>query len=347
VTGGKNKLVLSGSRNFTNWLNEHRFSLSFSTYQAGKLFFVGMSENQKLSVFERTFARCMGIGMDPQTQALWVASLYQIWRFEDALKPGQKHQGYDRVYVPQVGYTTGDVDAHDIAVDQMGPVFVSTLFSCLARPSERYSFEPFWRPHFISKLAAEDRCHLNGLAIRDHQPAYVTCVSQTDVNEGWREHRREGGLVIDVRNNEIVTDGLSMPHSPRWYRDRLWVLNSGQGDFGYIDLNTGRFEPVAFCPGYLRGMSFHGDFAIVGLSRPRRGRDFEGLPLQGRLKSKNVKPRCGLQVINIQTGDIVHELRIEGVVEELYDVCILPGVERPMAIGFMKDEIRHTLSLPG
>ena len=180
----QNKLELTGSRQFVSWLTEHQISLSFSTYQAGKLFFIGLTDSQQLSVFERTFARCMGIGQDPQTQALWVASLYQIWRFENALKSGQTHQGYDRVYVPQVGFTTGDVDAHDIAVDQQGPVFVNTLFSCLARPSERYSFEPFWQPPFISKLAAEDRCHLNGLALRDQQPAYVTCVSQTDANEG-------------------------------------------------------------------------------------------------------------------------------------------------------------------
>lgn len=346
MSSGKNKLELTGSRQFVSWLIEHQLSLSFSTYQAGKLFFVGMADQHQLSVFERTFTRCMGIGLDPLTQALWVANLYQIWRFENALKPGQDHQGYDRVYVPQVGFTTGDVDAHDIAVDQQGPVFVNTLFSCLARPSERYSFEPYWLPPFISKLAAEDRCHLNGLALKDGLPAYVTCVSQTDANEGWREHRQTGGIVIDVQTNEIVADGMSMPHSPRWYRDRLWVLNSGEGEFGYLDMKSGQFEAIAFCPGYLRGLSFHGDFAVVGLSRPRRNKSFEGLSLQQKLEDKNVQPRCGLQVINLKTGDIVHELRIEGVVEELYDVCVLPGVKRPMAIGFMKEEIRHTLSLP-
>jgi uncharacterized protein (TIGR03032 family) len=346
VTAGRSKLELSGSRQFTSWLREHRISLSFSTYQAGKLFFVGLSESQKLSIFERTFSRCMGIGLDPLTQALWVASLYQIWRFENALQPGQNHQGYDCVYVPQVGFTTGDVDAHDVAVDDHGPVFVNTLFSCLARPSERYSFVPCWQPPFISKLAAEDRCHLNGLALKDGRIAYVTCVSQTDVNAGWREHRAAGGVVIDVQNGELVAQGLSMPHSPRWYQDRLWVLNSGQGEFGYINLKTGQFEPVAFCPGYLRGMSFHGDFAVVGISKPRENKTFEGLALQQKLESKNVKPRCGLQVINLRTGDIVHELRIEGVVEELYDVCVLPGVQRPMAIGFVTEEIRHMVSLP-
>ena len=343
---GHPKLELTGSRQFVSWLDEHELSLSFSTYQAGKLFFIGMADRQQLSVFERTFTRCMGIGLDPVTQALWVAGLYQIWRFENALKPGQDHQGYDRVYVPQVGFTTGDVDAHDIAIDRQGPVFVNTLFSCLARPSERYSFEPFWLPPFISKLAAEDRCHLNGLAVRDGQAAYVTAVSKTDANEGWREHRQAGGVVIDVQSNEIIAAGLSLPHSPRWHQGRLWLLNSGAGEFGYVDLKTGGFEPVAFCPGYLRGLSFHGEFALVGLSRPRHNRSFEGLALQKKLEEKNVKARCGLQVINLKSGDIVHELRIDGVIEELYDVCVLPGVKRPMAIGFMKVEIRHTLSLP-
>ncbi len=346
MAAGRNKLELTGSRQFVSWLAEHRLSLSFSTYQAGKLFFIGLSEQQQLSVFERTFTRCMGIGLDPRTQALWVANLYQIWRFENALKPGQNHQGYDCVYVPQVGYTTGDVDAHDVAIDRQGPLFVNTLFSCLARLSEQYSFEPIWRPPFISKLAAEDRCHLNGLALKDREPAYVTCVSRTDVNEGWREHRQSGGVVIAVQDGEIVADGLSMPHSPRWHHDRLWVLNSGEGEFGFVDLEAGRFEPVAFCPGYLRGLSFHGDFALVGLSKPRGNKSFEELALQGKLEEKNVRPRCGIQVINLKTGDIVHELRIEGVVEELYDVCALGGVIRPMAIGFLTEEIRHTLSLP-
>jgi len=341
-----NKLEFNGSRQFCSWLIEHNVSLSFSTYQAGKLFFIGMQDEHKMSVFERTFARCMGIGLDPTSDTLWVANLYQLWRFENALKPGQTHQGYDRVYVPQVGYTTGDVDAHDVAIDKDGVVFVNTLFSCLARPSDTHSFEPIWQPPHISKLAAEDRCHLNGLAVKEGKTAYVTCVSQTDVNEGWREHRESGGVVIDVQNNEVVAEGLSMPHSPRWYKGKLWVLNSGEGEFGYVDLQTGQFIAVTFCPGYLRGMSFVGDFAVVGLSKPRNNKTFEGLNLHEKLLRKKVQPRCGLQVINLTTGDVVHELRIDGVVEELYDVCVLPDVNRPMAVGFMNEEIRRVLSLP-
>jgi uncharacterized protein (TIGR03032 family) len=234
-------------------------------------------------------------------------------------------------------------------MDRAGrPVFVNTLFGCLATTSERYSFEPLWKPPFLSKLAAEDRCHLNGLAMENGVPRYATAVSRSDVADGWREHRQAGGAVIDVQRNEVVLEGLSMPHSPRLYQKKLWLLDSGNGDFGYIDLEHGRFEPIAFCPGYARGLAFIGDFAVVGLSRPRQNKTFEGLRLDEQLKGKRAEARCGLQVIDLRSGDAVHWLRITGMIEELYDVAVLPEVRRPMAIGIKTDEIRRVITVaPG
>ena len=341
----KPKLEINASRLFTSWLAAENASLCFSTYQVGKVFFIGLRADGKFNVFNRTLARCMGLAVHDQT--LWVATLFQFWRFQNSLLPGQTHDGYDRCFVPQVGYITGDVDVHDIGVDAEGrPIFVNTLFSCLATVSDDYSFEPLWRPPFISKLAAEDRCHLNGLAMRNNRPAFVTAVSRTDVNEGWREHRRDGGILIDVDSGEIVCEGLSMPHSPRWYAGKLWLLNSGTGEFGYVDLDAGRFEPVAFCPGYLRGMTFISDHAVVGLSKPRDNKTFSGLELDERLSKENVAPRCALQVIDLHSGDVRHEIRIEGMIEELYDVVALPGARNPMAYGFVSDEIRRVICLP-
>lgn len=169
-------------------------------------------------------------------------------------------------------------------------------------------------------------------------------VGRSDVADGWREHRASGGVAIDVASNAIVADGLSMPHSPRWYRERLWLLNSGTGEFGTADLQTGQFQPVTFCPGYLRGLAFHGDYAIAGLSRPRN-RTFSGLSLDGRLADKGAEPRCGIQVIDLRSGDVVHWVRIEGMVEEIYDVVALPGIRRPMALGFKTDEINRVFSV--
>jgi uncharacterized protein (TIGR03032 family) len=152
-------------------------------------------------------------------------------------------------------------------------------------------------------------------------------------------------VVVDVASNEIVARGLSMPHSPRWHRGKLWVLNSGTGEFGHIELESGRFVPVTFCAGYLRGLYFFDDYALVGLSKPRDNKTFAGLPLDERLQERGAQARCGVQVIDLRTGDAVHWLRIEGVVEELYDVIPLPGVRTPMALGFKTDEIRRVLSV--
>jgi uncharacterized protein (TIGR03032 family) len=333
-----------GSPGFPTWLAEQQVSLAFTTYQTGKLFFLGRKADGQLTVFERTFNRAMGLCGDGQT--LWLAALYQLWRFENALAAGQTHDGYDRLYVPRVGYTTGDLDVHDVAVEADGRVvFVNTLFGCLATLSERARFAPLWRPPFLSKLAAEDRCHLNGLALQDGRARYVSAVAASDVADGWRERRRAGGCVLDVRTNEVVLAGLSMPHSPRVYREQLWLLESGTGFFGRADRTRGAFERLTFCPGYLRGLAFSGDYAVVGLSRPRRDKTFGGLELDEQLAARGAEARCGLLVIDLRTGDIAHWVRVEGMVSELYDVIVLPGVVRPMALGFKSDEVRRLLRL--
>lgn len=338
------EFTLTFSRDFLPWLADGALSLAFTTYQTGKIFLLGTKEDGSLSVFERSFARCMGLWAEPQR--LWMSSLFQLWRFENILAPGATDDGYDRLYVPTMSYTTADVDVHDVAVDGTGePLFVCTLFNCLARPSPTHSFVPVWKPPFVTGIVAEDRCHLNGLALRDGRAAYVTAVAASDVADGWRERRRDGGVVVDVATGEVVAGGLSMPHSPRWYQDRLWVLNSGTGEFGWVDPRAGRFVPVAFCPGYLRGLAFTGPYAIVGSSRAREDRTFQGLPLDEALVREKVEPRCGLFVIDLRSGEKVHWVRLEGAVRELYDVCALPGVRRPRALGLRTDEIRRTVTV--
>ena len=183
------------------------------------------------------------------------------------------------------------------------------------------------------------------LTLRDGEARYATVISQTDISDGWREHRRDGGCVIDVQSDRLIVTGLSMPHSPRWYQGKLWLLNSGTGEFGWVDLEAGQFEAIAFCPGYLRGLSFIGDYAIVGLSKPRHNNSFTGLVLDDKLAQHQVEARCGVMVIDLKRGDVVHWLRIEGIVEELYDVALIPGLTCPSAIGFKTGEIRRVLHM--
>ena len=338
------RLEILSSRGLPGWLADQNTSLAFTTYQAGKLFLLGLHPDRRLSLFERSFNRCMGLCAHGDT--LWLSTLFQIWRLENALPNGQLQDGHDRLYVPRVAHTTGDLDVHDLTVTSTGQVvFVNTLFSCLATLSDRASFVPLWRPPFISRLAAEDRCHLNGLALEHGAPAFVTLVGRSDVADGWREHRRRGGAVYDVRSSELVCDGLSMPHSPRLHGERLWLLEAGSGQLGFVDRGTGRFERVAFLPGYARGLCIIGDHAIVVLSKLRRSRTFAALVLGEQLAARGAEPRCGLMVVDLRSGDAVHWLRLDGIVEELYDVAALPGVRRPMALGLQSDEIQRTITI--
>ena len=336
------KLSLTPSRLFAPWLAQAGASIAFTTYQAGKLFLIGTHpKTGRLSAHERSFARCMGLGVGDGGRSLWLASLYQLWRFADFLDPGQTRDGYDAVYVPLEGRTTGDVDIHDVHPRRGAPpVFVVTRFNCLATLSDGGSFRPVWRPPFIDRLAAEDRCHLNGLAMEGDRPAFVSCVGRSNVAGGWRDHRREGGLLIDVASGEAVLEGLSMPHSPRLHDGQLYLLQSGTGAFGRVDPAAGRFETLCHLPGFARGVSFIGRHAVIGVSRPRREAAFEDLPLDARLKADGASPRCMIAVVTRDTGDIEHSLEIEGAVQELYDVQAIPGVRRPMALGFRTDEIR-------
>jgi len=337
------KFDLTTSRQFESWLTEQRINLAFTTYQTGKLFFLGIGPTRALSIFHRTLGRCMGLAYGDGR--LWVATPDHVLKLVDAGARQRLEGSYDSLFVPQVSYYTGDVDAHDLAVAPDGKgLFVNTLFNCIATASETHSFKPVWKPPFIDRLAAEDRCHLNGLALDNGTLRYATAIAESNVAGGWRDYRAKGGIVIDCQSSEIVGRGLSMPHSPRLHKGRLYLLNSGTGHFGTLDPTTGEFEAITFCPGYVRGLSIVGNFAIIGLSKPRNRGIFRG-PLGDNLKKHGIEARCGIYVVDLISGEVVHWARIEGLVSELYDVAVLPDRVRTAAVGFKSDEIRRVISI--
>jgi uncharacterized protein (TIGR03032 family) len=334
--------AVQASPGFAAWLHEQNAALAVTTYQIGKLFLIGAPAPDRLSVTERTFQRCLGVAAEGGS--LYLAGVNNILRFENVVPAGQRLEGHDGVYVPQVAWYTGDVFAHDVGVLPSGrPVFVNTLFSCLATVDEQASFRHFWKPPFVSALRPEDRCHLNGLAMQDGVPSVVTAAGQTDSPRGWREARTGNGCVIDVASNEIIATGLTMPHSPRLQTGVLYICNAGTGEIGEIEYDTGRFNPIAFCPGFARGIGFLGGHALVGLSLPRQHRDFSSLPLDDQLKAEGREPRCMIQAIDLASGKAAHWLALGGVVRELYDIACLPGLRTPMAVGFAQDQINRLI----
>ena len=308
----------------------------FSSYQSGLLYMLGHTAIGGAHLHQTAVAKPMGICVENEN-AFTVSAGFQILRFKNGIEPDQRvNQQFDACYVPRETHFTGELDAHDIGIDGNGQiVFVNTRFNCLATTDPYHSFRELWRPPFISALVDEDRCHLNGLAMDNGEPAYVTAVSRSDTIDGWRDRRDNGGVVIDVRSNKVVCEGLSMPHSPRLHNGELWVLNSGTGELGVVEgaaTGKGKFVPRVFCPGFVRGLTIQNGYAFVGLSKPRYKR-FEGLALDQRLKDADSEPWCGIQIIDLAKGVCAEWFRIDGDVKEIFDVAVINGRICPMSIG--------------
>ncbi len=315
-------LSWQASQGLASWLEEQQLGLVVSGYQSARLFLVGTEEG-RLVVEPRAFVPCMGLARSGDS--LYVGTRHSVWRFRT------EDQGTLRA---RRCWLTGDVKVHDVGIEDDGtPIFVNTLYNCIVRPARAgIGFEVVWKPDFVSEVVAEDRCHLNGMAMEGGRPRFATCLAASDVAGGWREHKHDGGMLLDLQTGRALLEGLCMPHSPRLHRGHLWLHNSGQGWLGRGDLAAGYFQPVAFVPGILRGLAFHGDYAVAATSQIRYfGR--QELPIEVELARRGTNGECGVCVVNLATGEVEHRLVFQGL-QELYDVQVLPGTTRPrLALG--------------
>jgi len=311
--------------NFPVVLRELGISLAVSTYQSGQLVLV-RTDNDTLNTHFREFSKPMGVAADAGRLA--VGTTYQLLELRNIpavsskLDPPNKH---DACYLPRWSHVTGDIDIHEMAYAGDELWFVNTRFSCLCTIDAEHSFVPRWRPPFVSEYDLTDRCHLNRLGLRDGQPRYVTALGETDTAAGWRANKTNGGILMDIDTSSIVVRGLSMPHSPRWYDGKLWVLGSGNGTLSPVDPDSGALETVAELPGFTRGLAFYGRLAFVGLSQVRETAVFAGIPITDRVQERN----CGVWVVNIDSGDTLGFLRFEESVQEIFAVAVLPGIRYP------------------
>lgn len=318
-------------------------SLAITTYQAGKVIFISPKDRDYLIQLPRQFTKPMGMALQGNKMAL--ATLNEVLVLSnntELAKSYPKQPGiYDGLFIPRQTYYTGEADIHDLHWTPKGLLAVNTRFSCLAYVSGEHTFTPVWKPDFITSITAEDRCHLNGLALDNDVPRYVTVLGRTDTPQGWRANKATGGCIIDVTTNEVVVDGLPMPHSPRFYDGKLYVLLSGTGELAEVDIQNKKYTVRKQLDGFVRGMDRIGDYLFIGLSKLRQtSTAFADLPIAKR------SVFSGIMVMHLPTNSISGFIKYENSVEEIYDVKVLPGMQRPGILNHEKSDFRMAISFP-
>jgi uncharacterized protein (TIGR03032 family) len=341
-------LLFSQSDSFVALLRQWGASLLVTTYQAQQLLVARASANG-ISLLVRTFDKPMGLAGDTRRLALGCRDRVWLLRNAPDIAPQIEPAGtHDACYLPRSCHVTGDIAGHELAWAGDELWVVNTRFSCLCMLHPDSSFVPRWQPPFVTALAAEDRCHLNGLALAPGEggalaPRYVTALGATDTPGGWRPGKAQGGCLLEVPSGEVVARGLCMPHSPRLHEGRLWLLESGTGRLLHLNLATGRPETVAEqLPGYARGLALAGPYAFIGLSKIRATSAMDGVPLAQR----RAELKCGVAVVDTRRGQVVGGLEFQTAVEEIFDVQLLPGIRFPELVGFHKDTLQHTFVVP-
>ncbi|MGE0756308.1 MAG: TIGR03032 family protein [Pirellulaceae bacterium] len=306
---------------FAQTLRELGVSLAISTYQAG--YVIVLRANAKgLNTHFRRFAKPMGLAASPGRLALGtggeIITFHNMAAVAAKLEPVGRH---DACYLPRRRQITGDIDIHELAWGASQELWlVNTRFSCLCTQSREHSFLPRWRPPFVASLGPDDRCHLNGLAVVDGRPRWVTALAASNAPQGWREDKVRGGVLVDVASGDIMCRGLSMPHSPRWHGGHLWLLESGTGGLGTVDLPTGVYSEVVRMDGFPRGMALLGPYAFVGLSQVRESAIFSGLPLVERSSQRS----CGVALVHLPSGREIGFVHFLDAVQEVFAVEVLP-----------------------
>ena len=332
------------SPNLPELLQQLSCSIALTTFQAGKVVFISAKDQESLVILPRTFNKAMGLALHKEKMA--VATKNEVILLANSPQLAKtypyKSNTYDALFMPRATYNTGQVDIHDLHFGKGGLWAVNTSFSCLCTIDAHYSFIPKWKPHFITQLASEDRCHLNGLAMIDGQPRFVSALGQGNTQQQWRKNITKGGILMDVESNEIALQGLAMPHSPRWWNRKLYLLLSAAEALVCADLQAGTYEIVAKIPGFVRGMAKIGDYVFVATSKLRKNSStFKHLTIAEKAD------KAGLTVIHLPTGATVASFDWRSSVDEIYDVQILPNILRPNILNTYQERHHQALMVPG
>ncbi len=320
-------------------------SLAITTYQAGKIVFLSPKEGEFLVQLPRTLEKPMGIALRDNGQRMAIACRQDVITFADSPELARTYPNapdrYDALYMPRTTYHIGSLDIHDLEWTDKGMFAVNTLFSILIEIDGAFNFRPYWQPPFVTEMVSEDRCHLNGMTMENGLPKYASMFNKGNRFQSWRTEVATAGLIMDVTTNDVVVEGLPMPHSPRLVNGELYVLLSATGTLAHIDRAAGTWEEVANLGGFVRGMAIHSDIAFVGLSKLRKNSS-----TFRHLKIAEESNQSGIRIVHLPTGAIMGEILYQSSVDEIYDVQMIPGRLRPNLLNTLKEDHYLGLMIP-
>jgi uncharacterized protein (TIGR03032 family) len=315
-----------------------------TTYQAGKLIVIGSKDGEKLHQTPLSLSKPMGIALNGKRLAIACLDEILIFSAEENIQEVLNKDGssYDKVFAHRATYHTGILDVHDLEFGEGVIWGVNTLTSCLSIYDIGFSFRPKWKPPFIDAIVPEDRCHLNGMTLLNNMPRYVTALSKTNVEKGWRIDKMKTGLLMSVPDGEVILDGLAMPHSPRIYNNLLYFLESGNGNLVVVDPDTKAYEVIFNFGCFVRGLSFIGNVAVIGKSKIREtSGDFNDL------KVKEGSVFAGLIFFDIEKKQIIGGINYTNSVEEIFDIKVLENSINPAVIASNIDSTKNIVTFPG
>lgn len=319
------------SRLFVHWLSSHNVVLGISSLGERGLMLIGLDAKTSPSFGVFDYPDLRGIASAPDG-TLWVAQRLGLWKLENGARTGGYTFEHNDVYLPRLQHMTGDLGLTDMAVDGHGALLLaSSRFSLVGKVCGEASIEPVWRPPFISKVLAENRCGLSGLALFDAERHCVSLYSRSDQPGGWKNGCLDSGLVMTIQGGKVLCEGLSLPLAPRWGQGNLFLLNSGTAEFGRIDSESKRFVPLCQCPSYPTSLTLHGHWAVIAVSEEPP--DVPGLPASENFASRGIKPYAGVLLVDTRTGDIAHNVRFENYPKHLTGVAVVPRTRAAVALG--------------
>lgn len=341
---------------FAPLLKAMNASLLLSSYSANSLVVLSSSDGVEIQVTSVFVPRLLGIALNAKQDELTLAAYGQLLQYRRVENPSahkalnEVAKNSDTIFVPSSSVVTGFLNTHDMVYTADNLLFVNSSFSCIAAVRAGKSFAPIWQPPFISELKPEDRCHLNGMALENGQPAFISSFTTSDKPNSWRSKNSFTGIIMRVMDNQIVADGLSLPHTPRLHQGKLYFCESGAGKLWCIDnpyadnREEMRLTCVGEYPGFTRGLKCLGDLALLGLSRLRPAKDGSERNTDMPLLNKLDDIASGVLAIDLRSGEVVAQLQFSDDVAQIYDLELLADSVNPHIFAWDAEEVSQVFA---